>query len=262
MSSPGVEGRVRIAIDGVDFAYTANQALILQDIDLQVRSGEFVTLVGPSGCGKSTLLRLIAGLLQPGQGRVMVDGVEVGPPGPDRGMVFQDDAVFPWLTVERNVSYGPDAQRIAHPEREEAVNRALELVGLSDDRNRLPRELSGGMRKRVDVARAIVLRPEVLLMDEPFAALDVMTKEQLQEDFLEVWAAVGMTVVFVTHDLEEALFLSDRVEVMAPYPGRLVRSVEVPFDRPRRRGLRTDPSFQGLRAELGDVLADTKGVVR
>lgn len=247
-----------ISIEALSFAYGPGEPLILEGIDLDVAHGEFVTLVGSSGCGKSTLLRLIAGLVRPDHGRVLVHGGEVDGPGPDRGMVFQEDAVFPWLTVQRNVAYGLEAQGVKRDERQQAIDWALDLVGLSDARDRYPRELSGGMRKRVDVARAIALKPRVLLMDEPFAALDVMTKESLQEQFLEVWSRLGMTVLFVTHDLEEALYLSGRVEVMAPEPGRLIRPVQVPFDHPRARELRTAPEFARLRADLAELFYGAK----
>lgn len=247
----------KIDLTAVDFSYGPGEPLILDGVDLAVAPGEFLALVGASGCGKSTLLRLIAGLTRPRAGHVRVDGADVTGPSPDRGMVFQDDAVFPWLTVGGNVAYGLKNKGVRGEDLERRVAEALNLVGLATSGDLYPRQLSGGMRKRVDVARAIALEPEIVLMDEPFAALDVMTKQRLQEDFLQIWSTVGMTVVFVTHDLEEALFQADRVAVMAPRPGRLVHQVEVPFARPRSPALRTDPEFQSLRRELTAVLSTT-----
>lgn len=236
----------KITIDGLRFSYETGgkRGPVLESFDLEVAESEFVSIVGPSGCGKSTLLSIIAGLLRADAGTVLVDGAERLQPGPDRAMVFQEDAVFPWRTVAGNVEYGLQMKRLGRPERRRIVDEYLALVGLTDARDLLPRQLSGGMRKRVDVARAMALRPEILLLDEPFAALDVMTKEQLQVDFLAIWSATRMTALFVTHDLEEALFLSDRVVVMSRDPGRVIRDVRVPFGRPRNLELRTSPAFQ------------------
>jgi NitT/TauT family transport system ATP-binding protein len=251
----------KIAIRGLDFGYRAGaQApLVLESFDLDVRESEFVSIVGPSGCGKSTLLSIVAGLLSADAGTVQIDGEARPRPGPDRAMIFQEDAVFPWRTVARNVEYGLELQHMSRDERRRTVDEYLALVGLEGARDLLPRQLSGGMRKRVDVARAMAIHPEILLLDEPFAALDVMTKEQLQVDFLEIWATTRMTAVFVTHDLEEALFLSDRVVVMSRDPGRIIRSVDVPFGRPRDRSIRADPEFQRMRADLSAELHAVAG---
>ena len=251
----------RIRVDGLRFGYdpSGRRGPVLEAFDLEVAESEFVSVVGPSGCGKSTLLSIIAGLLQADAGTVLIDGQERPRPGPDRPMIFQDDAVFPWRTVAGNVEYGLQMKRIGRAERQRIVEEYLALVGLTDARDLLPRQLSGGMRKRVDVARAMALRPEILLLDEPFAALDVMTKEQLQVDFLTLWTATRMTAVFVTHDLEEALFLSDRVVVMSRDPGRVIRDVRVPFARPRDLELRTSPAFQALRGELAGQLRAVTG---
>jgi NitT/TauT family transport system ATP-binding protein len=202
----------KIQIDHLYFNY-ANTPII-EDFSLDVHDQEFLSIVGPSGCGKSTLLNIVAGL-PANRGRVLVDGVKPSGPGPDRTMVFQDDAVFPWYTVAQNVDYGLRATGVSSPERKATVEHYLELVGLSEHRDKFPRQLSGGMRKRVDVARAIAMQPAVLLMDEPFAALDVMTKERLQQEFMDIWNTTRLTVMFVTHDLEEALYLSQRVVVMS-----------------------------------------------
>lgn len=242
-----------IRIEHLDFAYSSGP-LIVEDFDLAIQDQEFITIVGASGCGKSTLLNILAGLLPPSNGKVYLRGKEITRPGPDRAMVFQDDAVFPWYTVRDNVEYGLKIQKHPASVRKELVNHYLDLVGLRDAQNLFPRQLSGGMRKRVDVARAVATKPEVLLMDEPFAALDVLTKERLQEEFLNIWNDNRMTVVFVTHDLEEALYMSDRVVVMRSQPGRVQRVVSVPFSRPRDTDLKTTAKFQDMRRDLGHVL--------
>jgi NitT/TauT family transport system ATP-binding protein len=248
---------VKIRIENLSFSYSDKQEKkvnVLDDLSLSLLDHEFLAIVGASGCGKSTLLNIIAGLLPPRSGKVFLDDREIDGPGLERTMVFQDDAVFPWFTVQGNIEYGLKISRTGRDERERRVTHTLELVGLSGCEALYPRQLSGGMRKRVDVARAIITRPEVLLMDEPFAALDVMTKAKLQEQFLEIWNETRMTVVFVTHDLEEALFMADRVVVMASNPGRIARLVDVPFTRPRPRDLKTMAEFQAMRRDLGHVL--------
>ena len=255
-SSPAGKKSI-IEIEHLDFTYTEGQKVI-EDFNLSIYDQELITIVGASGCGKSTLLNIIAGLLPPTHGLARINGQEITQPGPDRTMVFQDDAVFPWYTVRQNVEYGLRVQRVPKQERDKLVDHYINLVGLNEAKDLFPRQLSGGMRKRVDVARAIATKPEVLLMDEPFAALDVLTKQRLQEEFLNIWSANRVTVVFVTHDLEEALYLSDRVVVMTPNPGRVRALVEVPFDRPRDPDIKTDLEFQKMRRELGYVLLEKK----
>jgi NitT/TauT family transport system ATP-binding protein len=247
----------KIKLDRLCVSYPLRQGgeiEVIRDFTLEVYEGEFVCLVGASGCGKTTLLNVVAGLIPASSGRVFLDGRPVDSPGPDRAMVFQDDAVFPWYTVRENVEYPLKIAGVAKAEREQIVERYLKLVGLEGFEDMYPRELSGGMRKRVDVARAMAAGPEVLLMDEPFAALDVITKGRLQEEFLRIWYEARMTVLFVTHDLEEALFLAERVVVMASQPGRVQRVVRVPFAHPRGPDLRTNPEFQALRRELAQGL--------
>lgn len=253
IDQPTPEKDVIIAIEHVEFSYGQNLKVI-DDFNLSIFDQELVTIVGESGCGKSTLLNIIAGLFPPSKGRVLIKQNEITQPGSDRTMVFQDDAVFPWYTVRQNVEYGLRVQKIKPQKRKQLVDYYLELVGLKEARDLFPRQLSGGMRKRVDVARAIATKPEVLLMDEPFAALDVLTKARLQEEFLNIWGVNRTTVVFVTHDLEEALYLSDRVVVMSKNPSRVQRVVEVPFSRPRDSDLKTTPEFQKIRRELSYVL--------
>lgn len=246
-----------IRLDHIYFRY--DDRWVIEDFNMDILEQEFITIVGASGCGKSTLLNIIAGLLPPSQGKVLLEGNEITAPGPDRTMVFQDDAVFPWYTVRQNVEYGLRIQKMNPAKMKTLVDHLLNLVGLKDAEDLFPRQLSGGMRKRVDVARAVATNPEVLLMDEPFAALDVLTKGNLQTEFLNIWTNNPLTVVFVTHDLEEALYMSDRVVVMSREPGKVKRVVEVPFSRPRDPVLKTYPEFQELRRELGsDLLGDTE----
>ena len=223
---------------------------VLDDVSFQLGEGDFVSLLGPSGCGKSTLLNLVAGLLTATSGTISRDGVPVVGPGPDRSMVFQDDAVFPWYTVVQNVEYGLRVKGVEKKERREKAQGFIDLVGLSGREDAYPYQLSGGMRKRVDVARALAAEPDVLLMDEPFASLDAMTKTRLQVEFLRIWEDSRATVLFVTHDVEEALYMSERVFVMSTGPGRLFHQTDVPFPHPREESLRTSTAFQDHRAEL------------
>ena len=227
---------------------------VLDNISFQLSEGDFVSLLGPSGCGKSTLLNLVAGLLTPTSGSISRDGVAVTAPGPDRSMVFQDDAVFPWYTVAQNVEYGLRVKGVEKAERRRKAQGFIDLVGLTGREDAYPYQLSGGMRKRVDVARALAAEPDVLLMDEPFASLDAMTKTRLQAEFLKIWEDSRATVLFVTHDVEEALYLSERIFVMSTGPGRLFHQSDVPFPHPREESLRTSTAFQDQRAELIDAL--------
>jgi NitT/TauT family transport system ATP-binding protein len=223
---------------------------VLRDIDLDIARGEFVCLIGESGCGKSTLLRMMAGLLTPSEGQVLHDGVAVRGINHKLGFVFQQDAVFPWLTVEQNVEYGPKSRGVPRSERRQLVEQWCESVGLSAFRKAYPRQLSGGMRKRVDLARAYANSPDVLLMDEPFAALDVQTKGVMQEAVLQLWADTGKTVVFVTHDLDEAVFLSDVVVILSSRPGRVHALVRSPLARPRNEATRVSDEFAAAKRAL------------
>ena len=248
----GSDGAVKL--DVRDLSIYFDDLHVLDDISFQLSEGDFVSLLGPSGCGKSTLLNLVAGLLAPTGGTITRDGIEVTAPGPDRSMVFQDDAVFPWYTVVQNVEYGLRVKGVEKRERREKAQGFIDLVGLSGREDAYPYQLSGGMRKRVDVARALAAEPDVLLMDEPFASLDAMTKTRLQAEFLKIWEDSRATVLFVTHDVEEALYLSERVFVMSTGPGRLFHQTDVPFPHPREESLRTSTEFQDHRAELIDAL--------
>jgi NitT/TauT family transport system ATP-binding protein len=249
--------KIQIAHLSVMYQQLHGQLWAIEDLSLDIYEREFLCIVGASGCGKTTLLNVVAGLIPPSSGEVRMDGQPIRAPGPERAMVFQEDAVFPWYTVRQNLEYGLKIANVPQPQRVETVDRYLRLVGLDASQHAYPRELSGGMRKRVDVARAMTLDPQVLLMDEPFAALDVLTKERLQVEFLKLWSAARMTVLFVTHDLEEALFLADRVVVMSTRAGRIREVVSVPFGRPRAVELKTKPEFQDLRRELARELEES-----
>jgi NitT/TauT family transport system ATP-binding protein len=205
----------------------------LVDINLRIEEGEFVCLLGPSGCGKSTLLKIIAGLIPATSGRITINGRPVNGPGPERAVVFQDYALFPWMTVRDNVEFGLEARRLPVAERREVSSRLLKVVGLSDFAERFPHQLSGGMKQRVSIARALAVDPSLLLMDEPFGALDAQTRHLLQDELLRVWREYRKTVVFVTHSIEEAIYLSDRIVVMTARPGRVKQIMVVPEARPR-----------------------------
>ena len=224
----------------------------LYDINVTVAPGEFICIVGASGCGKSTLLRIIAGFESLTTGVLHVNGRAVTAPGPDRGMVFQDYALFPWITVAQNIGYGPRQAGLPKAEIEALTNRYVEMVGLTKFRGRYPFELSGGMKQRVAIARVLANDPAVILMDEPFGALDAITRDGLQQKLLEIWQANRKTVLFVTHSVDEAVFLSDRVIVLSPHPGRL--KMEVPIALPRPRDIAA-PDFNRYKRELLDAIA-------
>jgi NitT/TauT family transport system ATP-binding protein len=227
---------------------------VLDHIDLDIARGQFVCIIGESGCGKSTLLRMMAGLLTPTEGQVLHDGTPIRGINHQLGFVFQQDAVFPWLTVEKNVEYGPKSRGVPKAERLRLVEQWCASVGLAGFRKAYPKELSGGMRKRVDLARAYANSPDVLLMDEPFAALDVQTKGVMQEAVLQLWESTRKTVVFVTHDLDEAVFLSDVVVVLSSRPGRVHSIVANPLARPRTEATRVSDAFTAAKRALWTAL--------
>jgi NitT/TauT family transport system ATP-binding protein len=244
---PAQKGHVLIDRVSVVFGRGANTHAAVEETSLDIAPGEFVCLLGPSGCGKSTLLNCVAGYVMPSRGTVTVDGEAITKPGPDRGMVFQQYSLFPWKTVLDNVAFGP---RVAGRADGEAVARTfLDMVGLSRFARRYPGELSGGMQQRVGIARALANYPRVLLMDEPFGALDAQTRLVMQEGLLRIWGEFGITVMFVTHDIDEALFLADRVLVMSASPGRIIADLAVPLARPRRPELATADAFIRLKRE-------------
>jgi NitT/TauT family transport system ATP-binding protein len=229
----------------------------LYDISLAIRKNEFVSLLGPSGCGKTTLIRIIAGLLAADRGDVLVNQQCVTVPGRDRCMVFQQFGLLPWRTVMSNVEFGLEIEGMARDERRAVADKYLELVGLKGFENYYPHQISGGMQQRVGIARALSKKPEILLMDEPFGAVDAQTREQLQEELLKIWAQTETTVVFVTHSIDEAVYLSDRVVVMQARPGRIKEEVAIDLPRPRWEGdVKADPRFAQLRARLRDSLRD------
>jgi ABC-type nitrate/sulfonate/bicarbonate transport system ATPase subunit len=234
----------------------------LADLSLDIADKAFVCLVGPSGCGKSTLLNLVAGFERPSQGDVLLDGVTVAAPGPDRGMVFQENALFPWLTVLGNVCYGPQRRKVARQDYLPLAHEILEQVGLRRFAQSYPNELSGGMRQRVAIARALINHPSVLLLDEPFGALDSQTRALMQELLLDVWEREHRTVLFVTHDVDEAVFMADRVIVMSRRPGRILVDLTVDLPRPRRYDMLMSPAFMELKREvLALVRAEALAVI-
>lgn len=224
----------------------------LRNVDLTIDDGEFVTVLGPSGCGKTTLLRILAGLLPWDSGTITIDGRPLDGPGPDRAMVFQNFALLPWASVLANVAFGLELRGVPKHEREPRAAELIELVGLRGFEHRLPNELSGGMQQRVGLARALAVDPKILLMDEPFGALDEQTRRLLQEELLAIWEARRKTVIFITHSMEEAVLLGDRVVLMSPRPGRIVDIVDVPLPRPRAS---TVDSIEGS-AEFASITAD------
>jgi NitT/TauT family transport system ATP-binding protein len=235
----------------------ARRFTALQDITLDVRSGEFLALVGPSGCGKSTLLDLLGGLAAPTSGRILLDGRPILGPARDRGIVFQQYALFPWRTAAQNVEFGLDIAGLKAKERREKARHYLDLVGLSAFAGRYPHELSGGMKQRVAIARSLAYDPEVLLMDEPFAALDAQTRETLQGELLRIWRSTGKTIVFITHGIDEAIVLGQRVAVMTSRPGRIKHIVDVPEQlRNESEDVRSLPAFGSVRHEVWTLLRE------
>lgn len=224
---------------------------VLTGIGLEVQRGEFVAIVGRSGCGKTTVLRLCAGLERPDSGRVLVDGAEVTAPGPRRLLVFQDHALYPWRTVLQNVALGLELASVPRHQRTEAARQAMARFGLTGFEGYYPQQLSGGMRQRASLARAFLMNPGLLLLDEPYGALDALTRLEMQNELRQHWQNSGMTVLLITHDVDEALYLADRVVVMSPRPGRILRSVTVDLEHPRDR---TAPGFTSLRREIAGSL--------
>ncbi|MBN9066120.1 MAG: ABC transporter ATP-binding protein [Rhizobiales bacterium] len=241
---------------------TGETTVALEAVDLDVRPGEFLSIVGPSGCGKTTILNMIAGLTRPTTGTITLDGKKIEEPGAERGVVFQDYALFPWKTVWENIEFGPRYRKgsgLTKKERDERVRHFIDLVALTGAENKYPYELSGGMRQRCAFARALANDPDVLLMDEPFAALDAQTRVILQEELLRIWGETGAeaerrTVVFITHGIDEAVFLADRVVVMSSHPGRINEIKPVDLPRPRRPEIRSSSAFQALIDEIWQLI--------
>jgi NitT/TauT family transport system ATP-binding protein len=234
------------------------QVLALSEVSLSIADGEFVAIVGPSGCGKTTLLNIVAGLLPYELGTVSIDGTRISGAGVDRSVVFQHPSLLPWRTIAGNVRYGMELQkrfdRVAMRER---TGHFIELVGLAGFERHYPSELSGGMQQRVNLARALASDPSVLLMDEPFAALDAQTREVMQAELLKIWTAAQKTVLFITHQIDEAVYLADRVAVMSARPGRVKGIFTIPFERPRALGVKRDPRFLEIEDAIGQVVDET-----
>ena len=227
----------KVQAEHVTKVYVTRQGpmIAVQDLSLEMRHQHFVCLLGPSGCGKSTLLSMIAGFVMPTSGRILVDGRPVTGPGSDRGVVFQEYVLFPWRTARQNVEFGPLVRRAPTADRQRVADRYLAMVGLAEHAQKYPRELSGGMKQRVAIARALANDPEVLLMDEPFGALDAQTREVMQEELLKIWLAERKTIVFVTHSISESIYLADEIVIMTARPGRIKEIVRVDLPRPRER---------------------------
>ena len=245
----------QIQVKGVNkiFRTGDKEVVALRDIQLEIPEGQFVCLLGPSGCGKSTLLNAIAGFSLPTSGELIANGKAVTQPGPDRGMVFQEYALFPWMTVEQNIAFGLEIKGMSKGDIAARVSKLLSMLGLSDFRQRFPKDLSGGMRQRVAIARVLALDSPIMLMDEPFGALDALTRRNLQDELLRIWAELKKTIIFVTHSIEEAIYLADRIVVMTYRPGTVKKDLLI--DMPRLR----DPSsaeFNQLKRELGQLVME------
>jgi NitT/TauT family transport system ATP-binding protein len=235
----------------------STEVLAIDDVSLSVNEGEFLAIVGPSGCGKTSLMNIVAGLLAYEAGEVSIDGKRVNGPGTDRAVVFQHASLLPWRTIIGNVRYGMEMQkRFDEATMQQRGDHFLRLVGLTGFERHFPNELSGGMQQRVNLARALAADPEVLLMDEPFAALDAQTREVMQSELLKIWAKAQKTVVFITHQINEAVYLADRVAVMSARPGRLKAIFPVPFDRPRTLALKRDPKFLELEDRIWQLIEE------
>ena len=257
MGEQGESGRGAITISDMGVVFNARGTMVeaVSSVDLKVQPGEFVSLIGPSGCGKSTLLNIVAGFVEPTSGSVLVDGQNIRGPGSDRGVVFQQYSLFPWLSVRKNVEFGLKMKGIPSSQRETQARTLLGLAGLLAFENHYPDQLSGGMKQRVGIVRALATSPQVLLMDEPFGALDAQTRTVMQEILTNMWQQFRISVLFVTHDIEESIFLSDRIYVMTARPGRIKAEIKVPLPRPRTPEMTYTPEFIGLVQQI-------KGLIR
>src|ERR1700746_3105992 len=233
---------------------TNTRLVALDGVDLKIVDGEFVSIVGPSGCGKTTFLSVVDGLVAASAGRLLVDGGAVTKPGPDRAVLFQDASLLPWRTVLNNVRYGLECLNVGAREAKERASHFIEMVGLRGFEHHYPYELSGGMQQRVNLARALVMDPQILLMDEPFAALDAQTRELMQEELLGIWTQAGKTVLFITHQIDEAIYLSDRVVVFSGRPGKVKDSIAVDIERPRPTGVKRQARFHALEDRIWGLI--------
>lgn len=253
------EGSTLMKIDGLHVEYRTDEKTTeaVRDFSLDLKKGELISIVGPSGCGKTTILRCIAGLITPTSGEISIDGEKCSGPGADRGMVFQDFALFPWRTVKRNVEFGMEVAGVPKAEREDRAMRYIKSVGLGDFANSRVFELSGGMKQRVGIARAMVMHPAVILMDEPFGALDAQTRNIMQEELVRILQKTQRTIIFITHSVDEALYLSDRVVLLTKRPSTIHEIIDIPWPRPRDRA---SPEFTKMRREILDYL-ETENVM-
>jgi NitT/TauT family transport system ATP-binding protein len=236
---------------GLDFARAENRTVALTDFSLRITESEFITVFGPSGCGKSSFLNLVAGFIKPTRGSLLLNGAPIRGPGADRGVVFQEHALFPWMTVERNIAYGPRVNGVAEPDVARIVTESLEMIGLRRFARAYPKELSGGMKQRVAIARALATRPKMLLMDEPFAALDAQTRRFLQGELGRIWEQTRTTILFITHSIDEAILLSDRIVVMSARPGTVKSIIDIDLPRPRDEN---QPAFVDFRRNISEQL--------
>lgn len=242
-----------ISIKNLNKTYVTDESstVAIEDFSLDIEKGELISIVGPSGCGKTTLLRMIAGLLEPSSGSISINGKECKGPGPDRGMVFQDYALFPWRSVRKNVEFGMEVNGMSKEDRTKRANKLLDVVGLEKFADSRVHELSGGMKQRVAIARALATHPDVILMDEPFGALDAQTRNLMQEELVRVIQKTNQTVIFITHSVDEAVYLSDRIVVLTKRPAVIKEIVDIPWERPRDRA---SPEFTALRKEILEEL--------
>jgi NitT/TauT family transport system ATP-binding protein len=246
-----MEEPTKLHIHNVSKTYRSDgqEVLAIEEIDLKIKNKEFATILGPSGCGKSTLLRIVAGLIKPTKGIVRLDGNVITRPGQDRGMVFQSYTLFPWLTVTENIQFGLEISGMPKAKQEQIAQEFVEKVGLKGFEKTFPRGLSGGMKQRVAIARALANNPAILLLDEPFGALDAQTRALMQELLTQIWEELHKTILFVTHDVEEAIFLSDRVFIMTARPGKIKAEIDIPLERPRSYEVKATESFLNLKKQ-------------
>jgi NitT/TauT family transport system ATP-binding protein len=253
-----MDAPVRVAFEDVvvEFPTAQGPMRVLDGVSLDIRQGEFVSIIGPSGCGKTTLMNILGGFVQPTSGRVLLDGQPVKGPGPDRGVIFQEYGVFPWLTVRQNIAFGLKlaSNKVPKSEHSAIIDRYMGLMGLKDFADHFPKHLSGGMRQRLAIARAYAVRPEFLLMDEPFGALDAQTRSAMQDLLLQVLQTEGKTVLLITHSVEEAIYLSSRIVVVTARPARIRTVIDVPFGYPRAEDVHEDPRFVALRAQIRELV--------
>jgi NitT/TauT family transport system ATP-binding protein len=255
-ASSALTGHIKIDNVSVRFGSNGSITNAATNVSLEVKPGEFVSIIGPSGCGKSTLLNIVAGFLKPSEGSALLDGKPINGPGADRGVVFQQYSLFPWMSVRKNVEFGLKMKGISLHQRESAARSLLGMAGLLAFENHYPDQLSGGMKQRVGIVRALATSPQVMLMDEPFGALDSQTRMVMQEILTNMWQKMQLSVLFVTHDIEEAIFLSEKVYVMTARPGRIKAEIHIPLPRPRTPEMVATPTFQALVRQLKTLIRE------